>query len=86
MAKENGALDSSAAGESKTKSVKENGSSKTKLVSEGEKGSSPSAFESSSLYVLAVLGCLMIAALSFAAGVFTPPVLSFKSAYDSQQR
>ena len=86
MEKKNGALDISAADESKTKSVEENGSSKIQLASEVKTGSSPTASESSSLYVVAVLGCLVIAALSFAAGVLTPPAISFKDAYDSQQR
>jgi hypothetical protein len=64
------------------KSEKKNGSSNG--LSKRENGSSPS--ESSSLYVVAVLGCLVIATLSFAAGIFTPATLSLKSAYDSQQR
>jgi prolyl 4-hydroxylase len=41
---------------------------------------------SPSLSGFAILSCIVIAAVSFAVGLFTPPALSFKSAYETQQR
>jgi len=41
---------------------------------------------SSSLSGLTILVCVVIAIVAFAAGVFTPPALSFRSVYESQQR
>ena len=81
MSKKKGALDISAADESKAKSLKENGlSKKIQLESEVKNDSS------SSIYMVAVLGCLVIAVLSFTFGVFTLPVIPFKNDNDGQQR
>lgn len=49
-------------------------------------GSGSQQHQSSSLSSLTILGCVVIAVVSFAAGILTPPALSLKSVHDEQQR
>lgn len=75
MAQKKAAKNGKGAGEpkkAKTKAASANGSSSKSTPKNGSG--------------LALLGCVVIAVVSFAAGVFTPPVLSLKSAYETQRR